>query len=204
MPGPPESPVTLLLERINQGDRSANDELLPMVYAELRDLAGRVFGPRRNGQLLQATALVHEAYLKLLGSTGTRAPWDGRRHFFAVAATAMRRILTDQARSAATSKRGGDQQRITLLNLGQEDAADAGDREDLQLDLLDLNAALEELERASPRIGRIVELRFLAGMTVEEVAQELQVTERAVYKDWRAGRALLRARMRSGSGGDQP
>ena len=106
-------PVTLLLERINGGDSSASDELLPLVYDELRGLAGHLFAAQRREHTLQATALVHEAYLKLLGDGGERKEWDGRRHFFAVAATAMRRVLTDYARSANRVKRGGTGRRVT-------------------------------------------------------------------------------------------
>ena len=181
--------VTLLLDRINSGDRAALEELLPLVYEELHAIAGRFFVGPGQGQTLQATALVHEAYVKLLGANGDRKAWDGRGHFFAVASTAMRRVLTDYARRSGAAKRGGGAARVTL----------GGVDEDLQHqpdhDLLDLHDALEELEQSNPRIARVVELRFLSGMTVEEVAIELRMSDDSVYKDWRAGRAYLKRRL---------
>jgi RNA polymerase sigma factor (TIGR02999 family) len=181
--------VTLLLDRINSGDRQALDELLPLVYGELHAMAARFFVGAGAGQTLQATALVNEAYVKLLGSTGNRKAWAGRGHFFAVAATAMRRVLTDYSRRAGAAKRGGGAARITLGQL-DEDTQHRPDH-----DLLDLHDALEELERSNERIARVVELRFLSGMTVEEVAVELGLSDDSVYKDWRAGRAFLKRRL---------
>ena len=171
---------------MNDGDRTAADELLPMVYDELRGLAGKVFARRGDQHTLQATALVHEVYLKLIGSRESRKAWSDRVHFFAVASTAMRRVLTDYARTANRVKRGGGAHRITLdESLVEGPAKEA-------IDLVALNDALEDLEEASPRIARVVELRYLCGLTVEEVAQELGVAERTVFKDWRSGRAHLR------------
>jgi len=187
MPGP--QPVTQLLERINAGDASASDLLLPLVYDELRQLAAAVFA-RRDARTLQATALVHEAFLKLLGPGGQRNDWSGRRHFFAVAAIAMRRVLSDYVRDGQRLKRGGGEARQTIHD-GLAEDAEVG----REMDLFDLDAALTELEQAMPRIAHVVKLRFFAGMTVEEVAQQLSITERSVYKDWRTGRAWLRTRL---------
>lgn len=183
--------LTLLLDRINAGDESASSELLPLVYDELHALASKLFPAQGAAQTLQATALVHEAYLKLLRSQGERKDWDGRRHFFAVAATAMRRVLTDYVRKGQTSKRGGGAHRVTLSD------AEVPGTDGIEFELFDLHEALEELEAVSPRIARVVELRFFSGMTVEEVAEELGVTERSVFKDWRAGRAILGRRLSS-------
>lgn len=181
--------VTLLLDRINSGDRAALEELLPLVYDELHAMAGRFFTGKVQGQTLQATALVHEAYVKILGAEGDRKAWDGRGHFFAVAATAMRRVLTDYARRSSAAKRGGGAARVTLGGV-DEDVQHQPDH-----DLLDLHEALEELEQSNARIARVVELRFLSGMTVDEVAVELQLSDDSVYKDWRAGRAFLKRRL---------
>lgn len=191
--------VTRLLERINEGDRTAEEELLPLVYGELRALANQVFQGRGNQPTLQATALVHEAYLKLLGSGAAtsdgRRAWSGRAHFFAVAARAMRNVLADSARRASRLKRGGGAERVTLSDIEHDEETG----QDTVVDLLDLHEALEALESANPRIARVVELRFLGGLTVEELALEMGVSERSVFKDWRAGRALLR-RMLDGGG----
>ncbi|MEM7515924.1 MAG: ECF-type sigma factor [Planctomycetota bacterium] len=185
---------TVLLDRLNEGDDSAASELLPLVYDELRVLAGQIFSRSRVNHTLQATALVHEAYLKLIGASGNRKEWDGRVHFFAVAATAMRRVLTDYARRDLRDKRGGGAKRVTI------DESLLEGSEESNLDLVDLAEALTELETFSERMARVVELRVFGGLTVVEVAQELDCTERTVFKDWRAGRAMLRRLM----GGEGP
>ncbi|MEO0652740.1 MAG: ECF-type sigma factor [Planctomycetota bacterium] len=189
MPSPETNSVTWLLERINAGDTSAGDELLSLVYDELRALAARAAGGP-GARTLQATALVHEVYLKVLGPSERRADWEGRRHFFAVAATAMRSVLADHARRAASLKRGGQAQSVTL----HEQLVAEGDDAGTPLDLLDLHQALEELSAARPIVARVVELRFFAGLTMAEVATELGVSERMAFKHWRAGRALLAVR----------
>jgi len=183
-PTPP--PITELLVRLGRGERSASDELLPLVYEELHGVAKRVFAPQAGAHTLQATALVHEAYLKLLGNDGERV-WKDRRHFFAVAATAMRRILIDHARLRGALKRGDRANRVTLSENVQGD--------DISYDLLDLGAALDELGDSRERVARVVELRFFGGLTIDEVAEELGVTDRTVQLDWRAGRAWLRKRL---------
>ena len=191
MAPPPPNLVTQLLDRINDGDTSAPHELLPLVYDELHGLARQVFA-RRGEHTLQATALVHEAYIRLLGADGQRAEWNGRRHFFSVAAMAMRRVLTDYARLAAADKRGGGARRVSLSEAPQPGGEGLGSG----LNLLDLNDALTELEKEVPRVAKVVALRFFSGMEMKEIALELGVAERSVYKDWRAGRALLRQRLR--------
>ena len=190
MTSPDRQLLTQLLSRINHGDSHARDELIPLVYDELRAVAKRLFSGRRPGQTLQATALVHEAFVKLFDHDGNRKSWEGRRHFFAVAATAMRQVLADYARRAGAAKRGGGSERISL-----SDAAVDGDSAEPGVDLVDLHRALETLDEFSPRIARVVELRFFSGMSVEDTALELGVTERSVYRDWRAGRAALRRQL---------
>lgn len=189
--------MTQLLSRINHGDARARDELVPLVYDELHAVAQRLFAGRRPGETLQATALVHEAFVKLFGPDGNRKAWDGRRHFFAVAATAMRRVLADYARGAGSVKRGGGAGRISI-----SDAAIDEDPKESEVDLVDLHQALEKLGELSPRIARVVELRYLSGMSVEETALELGVAERSVYRDWRVGRAAMRRQLLGEADGD--
>ena len=188
-PLPDAGSVTALLERVNDGDRSAHSELLSLVYDELRGLAGKMFASAGSDHVLQSTALAHEAYIKLLGSSGNRSKWEGRRHFFAVAATAMRRVLADYARRNQSQKRRGSERAITLHD------GMVADHATTEIELLDLHEVLEEIEKASPRIARVFELRYFSGMTVPEVAMELSLTERTVFNDWRACRAILRQRL---------
>ena len=190
----PRARVAQLLQRLGEGDQAVGHELLPLVYDELRQLAAQVFASQQRGHTLQATALVHEAYLKLLGNEGRGTPWAGQRHFFSVAATAMRQVLMDYARGARRIKRGEGAQRVTL-DLGAIHEPQADPDSGREVDLIDLSDALDDLESAAPRIARVVELRYLCGLTVEEVAAEMQLTERTVFKDWRAGRAMLRRRL---------
>ncbi|MFO0826771.1 MAG: ECF-type sigma factor [Phycisphaerales bacterium] len=189
----PDDPheATLLLERAAAGDPDASKRLFPLVYERLRAIAGSYFRGRLD-QTLQPTALVHEAFLKLFpaeGATPTAA--NDREHFLALAATVMRQILVDQARRRRATKRGGDRERMELDDAQAVQAADPeGDR------LVELSDALERLGRADPRRARVVELRFLAGMSVEETARSLGVSERTVEGDWRAARAWLEATLR--------
>ena len=179
-----ESPTTLALRQaIDQRPASAED-LLPLVYEELRDLARNHLARERPGQTLQPTALVHEAYLRVVGD---RDPgWDGRAHFVSAAATTMRRILVDQARRKAAIKRGGDRCTEELddeeLHLVIEPPNDR---------VLDIDRAVRELETAEPRKGKIVELRFFAGLTAEETAAALNISVRTVEREWRVARAIL-------------
>jgi RNA polymerase sigma factor (TIGR02999 family) len=161
------------------------DELLPLVYTELRRLAAARLanGP---AQTLQPTALVHEAYLRLADKTG--ADWQGRRHFFFAAARAMHDIIVERARSRATLKRGGDRRRVDLANLKCASEAPPDD-------LLALEEALAALEAEDERSHRVVLLRFFAGATLEEVAHLLEVSPRTVKNDWRYARAWLRRRL---------
>ena len=171
------------------GDGSAADRLLPLVYAELRARARRYLRSGRSGDTLQPTALVHEAYLRLVGHAPEH--WHGRTHFFAVAAIAMRQILIDHARHHGRVKRGGELQRVTL----GEAVAPAGLPD---VDLLALGQALERLAALNERQARIVELRFFAGLTVEEVAEALGLSKRSVEVDWAFAKAWLRVELSKG------
>jgi RNA polymerase sigma factor (TIGR02999 family) len=167
--------VTQILSAIEQGDPKAAEELLPLVYAELRKVASQKLSHEKPGQTLQATALVHEAYLRLVG---TQAPaWNGRGHFFAAAAEAMRRILVDNARRKRSERQGGERQRCELLE---------GDREadPLSDELLDLDEALARLAAVDPQAAELVKLRVFGGMTIDEVAQHLAISPRTAKRCW--------------------
>lgn len=175
--------LTQILEQIQRGDSAAAGDLLPLVYAELRQLAGHRLGNEKVGQTLQPTALVHEAYLRLVGDADVQ--WDGRSHFFAAAAEAMRRILIENARRRQSLKRGGDLNRRELAD--DDVIIDLGDVDGL----LDLDAALRRLEEDEPELARMVELRYFAGLSVEETAQTLGVSPRTVKRNWAFARAWL-------------
>jgi RNA polymerase sigma factor (TIGR02999 family) len=179
--------VSHLLTAIDQGDPRAAEQLLPLVYEELRKLAAARLAQERPGQTLQPTALVHEAYLRLVGDAGMPGEWGGRSHFFAAAAQAMRRILVEQARRKTSQKRGGGRRRIDL------DAAEALAPEAPD-DLLALNDALEKLAATDPEAAKLVNLRYFAGMTLSEAAQALGIPPRSADRLWAYARAwLLRA-----------
>ena len=178
------TPVTQIIAELSAGDRSAAQRLLPLVYDELRALAASFFRQRRPGQTLQPTALVHEAFIKLMGAANQG--WSSKKHFFDVAAMAMRQLLADRARQAASQKRGGGMCRVTL----SEAATPVGSAPDV--DLIALDEALTKLSALDPRQGRIVELRYLAGLTVEETAEVVGVSTRTVKLDWQMARAFLR------------
>jgi RNA polymerase sigma factor (TIGR02999 family) len=182
------SDVTRLLEAAAAGDRQAAAALLPLVYAELRQLAAVRMAHEKPGHTLNATALVHEAYLRLVGDQ----QFDGRGHFFAAAAEAMRRILVDAARRKGRTKRGGGQKRVAL---GEHDAA-TDPRAD---ELLDLDEALTALGAEDPEAARVVELHFFAGLPIEAVAGVLGVSRATAYRQWTFARAWLRSAM----GGDE-
>jgi RNA polymerase sigma factor (TIGR02999 family) len=187
MAGSDEAPpdpgeITRLLASISEGDRHAINRLFPIVYAELRVLAHRQLAHIHPGDTLQATALVHEAYLKLLGTA--RPEWHDRRHFFAVASRAMRQITIDYARTRAAQKRGGDTPTLTL----DEEQLPVADRAH---ELVLLDQALTELESLSERPARVVELRFFGGLSVEETAAVMEVSERTVKREWQKARAFL-------------
>jgi RNA polymerase sigma factor (TIGR02999 family) len=179
------SEVTQILNAIEQGDPQAAGLLLPLVYDELRQLAGEKLAHEQPGQTLQATALVHEAYLRLVGGKQTQ-DWDGRRHFFAAAAEAMRRILIDRARHKQTSKAGGGRRRLDLDDIEPVLEDENGDR------LLSLDDALRLLEVDDPRKAELVKLRFFAGLTAEQAAAALGVSTSTVEKDWAYARSWLR------------
>ena len=181
------SDVTQILSAIEQGDPSAAEQLLPRVYGELRKLAAQKLAQEKAGQTLQATALVHEAYVRLV--EGEKAQhWNSRGHFFAAAAEAMRRILVEQARRKRTLKGGGGFQRVELAGI---DPVIAGPT----LDLLALNDALEKLAAKDPRKAELIKLRFFAGLTNEQVAQALGVATSTVDLDWAYAKSWLRVEM---------
>ncbi|MEL6363932.1 MAG: ECF-type sigma factor [Pseudomonadota bacterium] len=175
--------VTQLLSRIRAGDAAAAENLLPIVYEEMRQLARARMARERAGHTLQATALVHEAFLRLTG--GEEVGWDGRAHFFAAAAEAMRRVLVDHARRRAREKRGGGAVQVTLDE--QAASVDAGD-----VDVLALSEALDGLEALDAGMAAVVKLRYFAGLSVEETAAALGASPRTVNRQWTAARAWLR------------
>ncbi len=177
--------VTEILTRAGRGDENAVAQLLPLVYEELRRLARSYLGSERSGHTLQATALVHEAYVRLIGSDQV---WTGRAHFMAVAAVAMRRVLVDHARKRKADKRGGDAARLELTD---SDAAEY--RRDIKV--LELDDLLEKLARLDPRRARVVELKFFAGMTNEQIAEVLGIARSTAAEDWAVARAWLAAEM---------
>jgi RNA polymerase sigma-70 factor, ECF subfamily len=178
--------VTVLLQRFASGDKQAEADLFPLVYHELRRVAARYLRRERIGHTLEATALVHEAYLRLVDQK--RTEWQDRSHFFAVSARIMRQILVDHARGKLADKRGGYRQKITLDNVvivGWQKPAE----------LIALDEALTRLESCDPRQSRIVEMRFFAGLTEEEIAGILGVSTRTVKRDWNVARAWLYGEM---------
>jgi RNA polymerase sigma factor (TIGR02999 family) len=182
------SEVTRILSAIEGGDPQAAEQLLPLVYDELRRLAAQKLAREKPGQTLDATALVHEAYLRLVGSVEPRRYHD-RRHFFAAAATAMRRILIDQARGKHAEKRGGGRPRQPV----QELAAPAPDDE-----LLALNEALDRLAAEDPRKARLVELRYFGGLTNDQAAEVLGISPSTADRHWAYARAWLQTAVRGG------
>jgi len=182
------SEVTQILERVEQGEGKAAEELLPLVYEELRRLAAQKMSLQPPGQTLQATALVHEAYLRLMGSEQQR--WENRRHFFSAAAEAMRHILIDRARRRLRLRHGENAERVALDEI--EIAAPA--KEEV---ILQLSDALEELAQRSAEQAQIVKLRFFAGFSEPEIADILNLSERTVQRQWSYAKAWLFERIRS-------
>jgi RNA polymerase sigma factor (TIGR02999 family) len=188
------SEVTSLLAAVERGDPHAAGELLPLVYDELRKLAAARMAEEKPGQTLQATALVHEAFVRLVGGEHPHG-WDGRGHFFAAAAEAMRRILIDQVRHKNTRKAGGGRRRVDLDDF--DPALDEPDPE-----LLALDDALRELEQRHPRKAEVVKLRFFAGLTTPQAAVALGISTSTAENDWAYARSWLRLRM-GGPDGEQ-
>lgn len=178
--------VTQILSDMHGGDRESLEKLLPMIYDELHALAQAQLRQERPGHTLQATALVNEAYLKLIELKHIK--WEGRAHFFGAAARIIRRILVDHARGRDRLKRGGDRKRIPLDASAIQDAGPAGSG---SVDLIALHEALEKLEALDPRQSKIVELRFFGGLSMKEVADVLGVSLRTVEGDWTMARAWL-------------
>ncbi len=177
------SDVTRILSQIEQGDTSAADRLLPLVYAELRKLAAAKLSKEKPGQTLQATALVHEAYLRLVAVENPQN-WNGRGHFFGAAAEAMRRIIVERARSKRRKKRGGDAKRVKLedRHLAVDDRTD---------EVLAIDEALSELQRHDQQAAELVKLRYFVGMEHQEAAQLLGISRRAADRLWLLARTWL-------------
>lgn len=189
MPTPSPQEVTQLLADWGKGDRSALDKLLPLVHSELRRIAQRQMSQERPGHTLQATALVNEAYLKLAGQQGF--DWQNRAHFFAVCAQVMRHILIDHARAHARDKRGGGAVKVSL-----NDALVVA--EDQAGHFIALDEALRVLERLDPQKGKIVELRYFGGLSVEEAAEVMNISPRTVRREWQRAKAWLYRMMTEG------
>jgi len=184
--------VTRILDRMQQGDASAAEQLLPLVYDELRQLAAQRVAQERPGQTLQATALVHEAYLRLVGGDPD-VHWNSRGHFIAAAAEAMRRILVENARRKKTEKRGGKRRRVDLAQAEPLENADPDT-------LLDVDELLTRLADEDPEAAQVAKLRLFAGLSVEEAAQALSTSRASAYRQWTYARAWLHARLGAGSG----
>ena len=186
--------VTRILSAIEQGDPHAAEQLLPLVYDELRKLAAQKLAQEKPGQTLQATALVHEAYLRLVGTEKAQR-WDSRGHFFAAAAEAMRRILIDQVRHKQAEKHGGDRQRV------EPDDYDVPVRPPPE-EILALDEALTRLAAEDAAAAQVVQLHFFAGLSIEEAAEALGVSRATAYRQWAYARAWLRCAI--GGEGDAP
>ena len=194
MPDPSPGPddITGLLQSWQRGDREALELLTPKVYAELRRIASRALSRERPGHTLQSTALVHEAFMKLVDQRSV--DWQSRAHFFGLAAQLMRRILVDHARRVGRAKRGGD---AVLLSLDAANDADTPSRSVDDVYLLD--AALRKLESIDPTQGRVVELRFFGGLTIEETADLLAVSPMTIKREWAVAKAWLYRELSAGT-----
>jgi RNA polymerase sigma factor (TIGR02999 family) len=190
MPEPKPHEVSQLLLAWSEGDRAALDQLMPLVYAELRQLAKSHMRRERAGQTLQTTALIHEAYLRLIDADRVRL--ENRAHFFAAAARVMRQVLVDLARERGSRKRGGAARRVSF-----DEAMAVGRQHDEGL--LALDEALGALAQIDPRKSQVVELRFFGGLSVEETAGALGVSVETVHRDWRLARSWLLRKLRGGN-----
>lgn len=179
--------ITQLLIDWENGDQAAHEKLMPLVYSELRRLASNYLRRERAGHTLQPTALVNEAYLKLIDQRN--AKWQNRAHFFGISAQLMRRILVDHARQHQAVKRGGsEQQRVSITSVEKF-------AKEPEVDLLALNEALDELTRMDPQQSQIVELKFFGGLSIEEIAEVLGIGHATVERDWKMARAWLRRQL---------
>jgi RNA polymerase sigma factor (TIGR02999 family) len=183
------SEVTRILSAVEHGDPHAAEQLLPLVYEELRKLAAQKLAQEKPGQTLQATALVHEAYLRLVGE-GREQEWDSRGHFFAAAAEAMRRILVENARRKSATKRGGQLRRLDIEVARLEEPK-------LDEEILSVNEALDKLACENPPVATLVKLRYFTGMTLEEAATVLRVSVRTAHRYWDYARAWLHHEIRT-------
>jgi RNA polymerase sigma factor (TIGR02999 family) len=179
---PAMSDITLVLDAINRGEDNASEKLLPLVYSELRNLATARMLRESAGHTLQPTALVHEAWLRLVGDNNQN--WKSRAYFFAAAAEAMRRILVEHARKKARLKHGGGKERLNIEDL---DLAESAPDEKILL----VNDALEQLERSNPERARVVAMKFFGGMTNQEVANAMDISERSVDRHWVCAKTWL-------------
>jgi RNA polymerase sigma factor (TIGR02999 family) len=182
------SDVTRILSQIDAGDPQAAEQLLPLVYDELRKLAAAKLANEKPGQTLQATALVHEAYLRLLGGGAREPAWDNRGHFFAAAAEAMRRILIEAARHKQSLRAGGEWQRLEVSDVEQTTRQP-------QVDVLELSEALDRLEARDARKAALVKLRFFAGLTNEQAADALGISTATADNDWAYAKSWLRVQL---------
>jgi RNA polymerase sigma-70 factor, ECF subfamily len=183
---PASKDITLLLNKVAHGDQQAAEELIPLVYEQLRLIAVRRLRGERPDHTLQATALVHEAYMRLAGQREVR--WQNRAQFFAVASQAMRRILVDYARTQRRTKRGGNQVRVRLDDVSIPSPQ-------ISEEILAVDESLRRLEEFDPRLARIVELRYFSGLTTEEAAEALDVSAKTVIREWNVARAWLLAEL---------
>ncbi len=183
--------VTRILNAIEQGDPSAAEHLLPLVYDELRKLAAQKLSHEKPGQTLQATALVHEAYVRLVGKNGS-TQWDGRRHFFAAAAEAMRRILVEQARRKNRIRHGGEMKRVEMLDAAESSSG-------LHQRIIEVDAALSRLSTEDPLAAEVVKLHYFAGLPLTEVAKLLRLSRPTVYRQWNYARSWLKVEIEHSS-----
>jgi RNA polymerase sigma factor (TIGR02999 family) len=191
---PTPGEVTRMLEQWGKGDRAALDQLVPLVYRELHKIAKQYMAHQEPGHTFQTTALIHEAYLKLVG-TAPGKQWKDRAHFFGVAAKAMRHLLVDHGRAGGAAKRGGAARMIRL-----EEGLNIPDR--FGPDLVALNDALDALAKLSPRQAEVVELRYFAGLSVEETAAVLNLSRETVMRDWGVAKAYLQRELKARSADD--
>ena len=189
--------ITALLQAWGRGEQAALDELLPLVYGQLRRQAARYLRAQPLGHTLQTTALVHEAYLRLVGTERPGTDWSGRAHFFGVAARSMRSILVDHARARRAAKRGGGAHALTL---SAADAAGARANEEAgsEVDVVALDEALARMAAMDARQAQVVELRYFGGLSIEETAGVLGVSHATVEREWRTARLWLRRELRAG------